>query len=123
MTISVKPATQAPTSTKGGSTPNTSNSTGTANATRPGRQFVALALDMSWKLAVVVLVPVLGGVGLDKAIGVKYAYLLIGLAVAAMGTAVVLWQTLQTANKLPVPKLTDAQKRDIRKRYEEDDDQ
>jgi F0F1-type ATP synthase assembly protein I len=86
------------------------------------RQFVALALTMSWQLAVVVIVPVLIGVQLDKhAAGNSYVYTFIGLAIALLGSAAVMWHMLQRANRLPVQKLTDAQKRAIKKSYEEDD--
>jgi F0F1-type ATP synthase assembly protein I len=86
------------------------------------RQFVALALNMSWQLAVVVLVPVVIGVQLDKhAAGDSYMWTFIGLGIALLVSAAVMWRMLQRANKLPVQKLTDAQKRAVKKSYEEDD--
>ena len=78
---------------------------------------------MSWQLAIVVLVPIIGGVELDKAFGSSHICLFIGLALAAVGTIAVLWRAIvQAADRLPVPKLTDAQRNEIRKSYEEDDD-
>ena len=77
---------------------------------------------MTWQLALVVLVPVIGGVQLDKAFGTKYVCTFIGLGVALIGTALVMWRTMQAANRLPVPKLTDAQKRMVQKQYEEEDE-
>ena len=77
---------------------------------------------MAWQLAVVVLVPVVGGVYLDKALGSSFVCTFAGLGVALLGSGVVMWRAMQTANSLPVPKLTDAQRRAIKKSYEEEDD-
>lgn len=78
------------------------------------------ALKMSWQLALAVLVPIILGVVLDDKLG-GTVYLFVGLGVAAAGTTLVLWKTLQAANRLPVPQLTAAQKRAIKKAYEEED--
>ena len=78
---------------------------------------------MSWQLAIVVLVPVIGGVELGKKLGSPTAWTLAGLAVALVGTVLVMWRAMQAANKLPVPKLTEAQKRAIQKSYEEEDEE
>ncbi|HSX37162.1 MAG TPA: AtpZ/AtpI family protein [Patescibacteria group bacterium] len=84
--------------------------------------FVSAALDMSWKLAVAVLVPLLVGVQLDKKLNSAPLYTLVGLVLAFAGSAVVMWRAMQAANRLPVPKLSPAQKRVIQKSYEEDDE-
>ncbi len=81
-----------------------------------------MALTMTWQLAIVVLVPIIAGVELGKKAGHESAGTLIGLAVAVLGSIVVMWRTLQTANGLPVPKLTDAQRRAVRKQYEREDE-
>lgn len=88
----------------------------------PAGQFVTLALDMTWRLAVVVLLPILGGVWIDHRFATSPVGIIVGFALAMVSTAVVLWQAMQTANSLPVPKLTAAQKREIQRQYEEDDD-
>lgn len=80
-----------------------------------------MALNMSWQLAIVILVPIIGGVMLDKAIGDKHVFLFVGLLIALLGMSVVLWRTLQVANNIPVPKLSAAEKQRIQKQYEEDD--
>lgn len=86
----------------------------------PKRAFVTTALDMSWKLAIVVLVPVLAGVQLDKMFGTSFITF-IGLALAFAGSGVVMWRAMQAANRIPVPKLTEEQKRAVRKSYEDED--
>jgi hypothetical protein len=83
--------------------------------------FVTMALTMSWQLAIVILVPILAGVRLDKTLGTGTTLTLVGLGVAVIGSIAVMWRTMQVANRLPVPKLTDAQKRAIKKSYEEED--
>lgn len=81
-----------------------------------------MALDMSWRLAIAVLVPIIGGVELDKRLKTSPTLTIIGFGLAMIGMGLVLWQTLQSANRLPVPKLTAAQRKAIQKQYEEDDD-
>lgn len=88
----------------------------------PKQAFVFAALNMSWQLAVVVLVPVLLGAQVDKAFGTSYLGATFGIVVALAGSALVVWRALQIANRMPVPKLTATQKRAVRKAYEEDDE-
>lgn len=83
--------------------------------------FVGMALDMSWRLAIAVLVPIILGAELDKKFKTTPVLLIIGFILAMAGMALVMWRTLQTANRLPVPKLTAAQKREIKRLDEEDD--
>lgn len=83
--------------------------------------FVNMALTMSWQLAIVVLVPIFAGAKLDKTTGSGETYTFVGLGVALIGSIAVMWRAMQTANQVPVPKLTDAQKRAIKKSYEEED--
>lgn len=87
----------------------------------PGRVFIILALDMTWRLALAVLIPILAGVYLDKLMK-SSAFLFVGLAIALIGVTLVLWRSMKVANSLPVPKLTDAERRAIKKQYEEEDD-
>jgi dipeptide/tripeptide permease len=86
------------------------------------QEFFVVAINMSWQLAIVVLVPIIGGVQLDKVFGHTEVYIFIGLAIAVVGSAFVLWRTMQAANRLPVPKLTAQQKQAIKKAYEDEDE-
>jgi hypothetical protein len=112
-----KPAPK-PTSNRGGL--NTDSELGKANNAQ--QQFLVAAVNMSWQLAVVVLVPIIGGVELDKGVGNSTVFLYIGLTIALIGSIIVMWRAMQAANQLPVPKLTAAQKRAVRKSYEAEDD-
>lgn len=86
-------------------------------------QFFVMAINMSWQLAIVVLVPVIGGAELDEHLGTGYTFTIVGLVLAVVASSVVVWRALQIANQLPVPKLTAKQKRDIQKSFEEEDDE
>lgn len=68
--------------------------------------FIGTALDMSWRLAIVVLVPIIGGFEIDTHIGTTPILTVLGFLLAMAGMALVLWQMLQTVNRLPVPKPT-----------------
>lgn len=111
-----------PSVTSGSGTSRTDESAGSDRlAARQRNQFLAMLLNMSWQLAVVVLVPVIGGVFIDKAMSSSPVFLVVGLILALGGTVLVLWRTMRTASQLPVPKLSDAERRAIAKSYEEDD--
>lgn len=81
-----------------------------------------MAVDMTWQLAIAVLVPIIGGVEIGKAAHAKTAGIFIGLGIAVLCSIVVLWRTLRVANQVPVPKLSEAQKREVQKQYESEDD-
>lgn len=84
---------------------------------------MTMALNMSWQLAIVVLVPIIIGVKLDKTYGTQEVWTFIGLGVALVGAILVMWRAVRVANRLPVPKLTEGQKRAIQKQYEEEDNE
>ncbi|HSW79488.1 MAG TPA: AtpZ/AtpI family protein [Candidatus Saccharimonadales bacterium] len=83
--------------------------------------FINMALTMAWQLALVVLVPIIIGVKIDKSAHTGSTFTYIGLGVAVLGSIAVMWRTLQVANKAPVPKLTEKQKRAVKKSYEDED--
>lgn len=62
-----------------------------------------MALDMSWRLAAVVLVPIIGGYELDSHLGTTPTLTIIGFLIAIAGVVIVLRQTVQAAGKIPVP--------------------
>lgn len=115
-----QPALKTPTSAKSGSEHSDSIS---PKSSAPRQQFLVAALNMSWQLAVVVLVPIIGGVELGKKFGNPSAWTFGGLVVAFIASGAVMWRAMQAANKLPVPKLTDAERRAVQKSYEEEDEE
>jgi F0F1-type ATP synthase assembly protein I len=68
------------------------------------QMFLSAVTDMSWQLAIVVLVPVIGGYELDQAINTFPAFLIIGLIIAMFGTAAVLRRQLQKFGPMPTSK-------------------
>ena len=66
--------------------------------------FISMALDMSWRLAIAVLVPIIGGFKLDEALKTTPLLTIVGFLLAMGGMALVMWQTLQTANQIEIPK-------------------
>ncbi len=66
--------------------------------------FMCMAFDMSWRLAIVVLVPIIGGFELDKYFHTSPLLAIVGFVLAMAGMALVLWQMLQTVNNLTVSK-------------------
>ena len=67
--------------------------------TSPSSVFISMALDMSWRLAVVVLVPIIGGFELDQALDTSPLLVIVGFLLAMGGTALVMWRTLQVTNE------------------------
>jgi F0F1-type ATP synthase assembly protein I len=67
--------------------------------------FVGLALDMSWRLALIVLVPILGGYEIDRHWHTTPLLTIVGIIIAMIGVPLVLRQTLNKVNSLPpIPK-------------------
>ena len=79
------------------------NSSKVENAKGPSAAFIGMALEMSWRLAIVVLVPIIGGFYLDEAFNTTPLLVIVGFAVAMGGMYIVMRQTVQAANDLPVP--------------------
>jgi F0F1-type ATP synthase assembly protein I len=64
-------------------------------ADNPEKEFLGAALSMSWQLAVVVLVPVIGGFELDKKLGTLPGLTMAGFVLAMVGLSLVVWRQLQ----------------------------
>lgn len=66
--------------------------------------FISQALDMSWRLALVVLIPIIGGFKLDEAIDMTPVFTILGFFLAMGGMALVMWRTLKVAARLELPE-------------------
>lgn len=62
---------------------------------RARTQFLVAAANMSWQLAIVVLVPIIGGFELDKKLDTLPALTIVGFIIAMAGMAAVVWRQLQ----------------------------
>lgn len=85
-------------------TPATGNSQVTVGKPEEAKSvFVGMALDMSWRLALVVLIPIIGGFELDSKLGTTPLLTVVGFMLAMVGFGLVLWRTTQVADQMPVP--------------------
>lgn len=71
-----------------------------------GAVLIIAALDMSWRLALVVLVPIIGGFKLDEYLGITPALTIVGFLLAMVGLFVVLKRTVATADDRFKPRGT-----------------
>jgi hypothetical protein len=76
-------------------TPSPSNNSSKVDTPNPRGDFLAAALGMSWQLALVVLIPIIGGFELDKALDILPVLTIAGFIVAMAGMALVVWHQLQ----------------------------
>jgi F0F1-type ATP synthase assembly protein I len=76
------------------------NSNTVAKDSNPTAVFISMALDMSWRLAIAVLVPVIGGGLIDKHHKSGHTYLIIGFVVALIAGVLVVYQSYRAANSL-----------------------
>lgn len=94
------------------------------SSVEPGKQasitslFFSMGLDMSWRLALSVLVPVIGGYELDQRLKTSPALFITGFVLAAALSVVTIRRTLKLANQLPFADIT----RGMKKPKAEDDD-
>lgn len=83
----------------------------------PGKQmsvtslFFSMGLDMSWRLALSVLIPIIGGVELDSHFKTAPLLLIIGFVLAAIFSVVTIRRTLKLANNLPFAEITKGMKK------------
>lgn len=68
----------------------------------PKEEFIVAALNMSWQLAIVVLVPIIGGFELDQKLDTLPALTIAGFFVAMAGMALIVWRQLQLYSPPPV---------------------
>lgn len=71
---------------------------------RNGAILMAAALDMSWRLAIVVLVPIVGGFELDKHLGIGPALTIVGFLVAMAGVYIIMKRTVMNVDERFKPK-------------------
>ena len=58
-------------------------------------QFVVTTMNMSWQLAIAVLVPLLGGHYLDQKLNTGYLFFIIGFLTALAGMYLVVWRQIK----------------------------
>ena len=84
----------------------TKQSKAVADKGSPSQVFISMVLDMSWRLALVFLIPVIAGVELDKHYHPSGdIYLIIGLILGVAGAIMVIYRTYKLANQLAAEDL------------------
>lgn len=68
----------------------------------PKSLFISMGLDMSWRLSLGVVVPIVAGTELDNALHTTPLFLLTGFALAIAGTVLIIRRTVRAANEHPV---------------------
>ncbi len=88
--------TKTPGSTSKTPSPSPGVSKAAANSAAASRgQFMTAVMGMSWQLAVVVLVPILGGFFLDQQFATTPLLTILGFMIAMTGFGLVTWHQLQ----------------------------
>lgn len=90
-------ATNLPAGTKGVGQTNTASS----NAAK--QQFIGVTIAMSWQLAVVVLVPMIGGFKLDQHFKTQPFLTIVGFVVALIGMVVIVRRTIRQVTPVADP--------------------
>lgn len=75
--------------------PQTPSPTPQVDRSNPRKDFLLAATNMSWQLAIVVLVPIIGGFELDKKLDILPVLTIAGFMLAMIGMALVVWHQLQ----------------------------
>jgi F0F1-type ATP synthase assembly protein I len=73
---------------------------GVDKGSNPTSIFISMVLDMTWRLALVVVIPIVIGSYLDTHFKKNYVFMLIGLALALVGAVSVIYQSYKGANRL-----------------------
>ncbi|CAN5661070.1 hypothetical protein BH23PAT1_BH23PAT1_4710 [soil metagenome] len=64
------------------------------------RLFIATTANMSWRLALIVIVPTVGGIHLDRRLGTTPSLTLAGFMLAIAGGCMVVWSAVKEINSL-----------------------
>ena len=64
------------------------------------QQFIGATLNMSWRLALTVVIPVVAGIKLDKHFDTAPSLTLAGFFLAVFGACMTVWSTVKEVNRL-----------------------
>ncbi len=77
---------------------------GANSGTNPLADLLGATLSMSWQLALVVLIPIVGGFELDKKLHTLPFLTIVGFVLAMAGMSLVVWHQLQRIAPLASPQ-------------------
>ncbi len=63
------------------------------------QQFMGASLNMGWRLAITVVVPIVAGVKIDDHFHTSPSYTLVGVMLAAVAGSAAVWSTIKQVNK------------------------
>ncbi len=63
------------------------------------RQFLAATSNMGWRLALTVIIPIVGGVKLDDHFKTSPSFTLLGLMLAVVAGTAAVWATIKEVNR------------------------
>lgn len=64
------------------------------------QQFVGATLNMGWRMALTVVIPIVVGVKVDQRFDTSPSWTLVGLMLAAFGACVAVWDTVKEVNQI-----------------------
>lgn len=64
------------------------------------QQFIGATMNMSWRLALTVVIPVVAGIKLDQRFNTTPSLTLAGFFLAVFGACMAVWGTVKEVNKL-----------------------
>jgi hypothetical protein len=74
------------------------------------QQFMGAVLNLSWRLALTVLIPLIGGIQLDKKFDSSPSYTLTGFMLAIVFGCMAVWQTVKEVNALQAEEAKEKKK-------------
>jgi F0F1-type ATP synthase assembly protein I len=80
-------------------------------AAGPQQQFISSALSMGWQLAAVFLIPVIGGLEIDKHFKTSPLFTLVGFVIAIAAACLIVWKSVKDLNNLVTPSSTTEKKK------------
>jgi len=67
-------------------------------------EFFSATLTMSWQLALIVLIPIVGGFELDRKFHTKPLLTVLGFVLALVGVSAIIWRQYRIVSSLPVSR-------------------
>ena len=64
------------------------------------QQFIGATINLSWRLALTVLIPIIGGLSLDKRFNTSPSYTITGFMLAVVFGCMAVWATVKEVNQL-----------------------
>lgn len=79
------------------------------------QQFLGATMNMGWRLAITVVVPIVAGVKLDERFHTSPSYTLLGLMLAATAGCAAVWGTIKEVNQQQAEEDNKKTKRSVKR--------